>query len=293
MSYDCKVIADTINQVDERILTLEATYPRIIHSEMLTHRDRARNSGSSRAIPWATMSERIQNNPFIPIKWGLEQKGMQSGNDIPQELADLAESLWLQARDTALKFANEIHNIGKTYKEFYGEDKYKDVRIHKSIPNRITEPWMWITVVMTSTCWTNFFKQRVHKDAEVHMERIASMMLDCVKKSRPVEDECHLPYIQDDDWKHLTPEESALEQVLRISTARCARVSYVQHGQKVKSVAADLKLGRDLESSGHWSPFEHPCTSLELQRSGCYKGWKSYRKWFPTECQEGGFPRGD
>jgi len=292
MSFECKVIADTISH-KKRITTLEITYPRFIHAEIMTHRDRARNAGSSRAIPWATMSERIQNHPVIPIKWGLEQKGMQTGDDIPPELAALAEYLWLMARTEAMQYADQIHNIGKTYGQFYGDYKYQDVRIHKSIPNRITEPWMWITVVMTATSWRNFFKQRVDSQAEIHMQEIAKLMLATVKNSDPVEADMHLPYIQEDDWNTPVPlpgpSQSILAQMMKVSTARCARVSYVQHGQKTKSFLADLALGEKLETSGHWSPFEHPAVYTG-ERSGCYNGWQSYRKWFPAECPEEGYP---
>ena len=278
--FDSKVIADTISPLGKRITTLECTYPRFIHSEIMTHRDRGRNSGSSRAIPWPTMCERIENNPVIPIYWGAEQKGMQTSGQIDEP--DLAKKIWLEARDNAIDSAKRLAAIG----------------VHKSLCNRLTEPFMWITVVMTATNWRNFFMQRCHQDAEIHFQKIAGMMRESILKSTPKESMYHLPYIQDDDLDTCEPpvlaalENDPFEVLMQVSTARCARVSYVQHGEKAKSIKIDLGLFDRLykgSAGGHWSPFEHPAMAID-GNSGPYRGWKGYRKLFHSECPEEGYP---
>lgn len=276
--FSSHVIADTINLLGKRITTLEITYPRFIHAEIMTHRDRSRNAGSSRAIPWPTMQKRIEEEPVIPIHWGAEQKGMQTGGEI--NLPGNATAIWLKARDYAMQQAAKLAELG----------------VHKSLCNRLTEPFMWITVVMTSTSWRNFFQQRCHEDAEIHMQEIANLMRSSILKSEPVESIFHLPYIQGDDT-HPTPSIRVMDEFYRIdesqfqiSTARCARVSYVQHGEKRKSVEKDIDLFNRLLGSGHWSPFEHPCIAIADSRSGCYDGWKPYRKFFAYECPQEGYP---
>lgn len=273
------VVADTISPLGDRITTMELTYPRFIHSEMLTHRDRERNSGSSRAIPWPTMMQSIIDDAVVPIKFGAEKSGMITGDEI--DLPEDAKAIWLAHRNQSISAAQRLAELG----------------VHKSLCNRLTEPFMWITVVMTSTCWRNFFRQRRHPDAEIHMQKIAGMMYDSLIISKPVESCYHLPYIQEDDRG--TNEEphvrvlptsdgmhDPLEVLLQVSLARCARVSYIQHGQKAKSIQTDLGLFDRLlagSAGGHWSPFAHPAVAFN-GNSGPYIGWKGYRKFFVNEC---------
>jgi hypothetical protein len=47
----------------------------------MTHRVFSRNAGSSRAIPVKKLIEDVLTDPFIPIFWGSNQKGMQAGEE--------------------------------------------------------------------------------------------------------------------------------------------------------------------------------------------------------------------
>ena len=69
---EAKIIADSINPQGDRITTFLLTYPRFIHSELLTHRVFSRNSASSRAIPFEKMVKMVEEDPFIPIAWQRE-----------------------------------------------------------------------------------------------------------------------------------------------------------------------------------------------------------------------------
>jgi hypothetical protein len=68
---------------------------------------------------------------------------------------------------------------------------------------------------------------------------------------------------------------------LKVSTARCARVSYLTHDGR-RSIEADLDLFDKLATADppHTSPFEHPCTAVEDpgRWSGNVKGWMQYRE---------------
>jgi thymidylate synthase ThyX len=73
------------------------------------------------------------------------------------------------------------------------------------------------------------------------------------------------------------------ELKLRISVARCARVSYLNFEGK-DDYNKDIELSETLSSSGHWSPFEHSAMALSTSEySGNFKGWKQYRKMFNEE----------
>ena len=69
---EAKIVADSINKQGDRITTFLLTYPRFIHSELMTHRMFSRNSASSRAIPFEKMVKDVLENPFIPIAWQKE-----------------------------------------------------------------------------------------------------------------------------------------------------------------------------------------------------------------------------
>ena len=63
------IVADSVNQQGDRLTSLLITFPRILLSEINTHRMLSKNTSSSRAIPFHKMVKAIQENPFIPIAW--------------------------------------------------------------------------------------------------------------------------------------------------------------------------------------------------------------------------------
>lgn len=139
-----EIIADSINYTGKRLTTFKLTFPRIILAEFNTHRMFSRNSASSRAIPFEKMVEAVQNNPFIPIAWQKSHKGMQGSEyftdetfkqrDIQVKYTDEFLKDWLMARDLAVNQAEHLNYSGLT----------------KQICNRLLEPFMWHTVIMTS-----------------------------------------------------------------------------------------------------------------------------------------------
>jgi hypothetical protein len=215
------------------------------------------------------MFDMVINDPVIPIYWGSEKKGMQTGEEIVD--VDKARIVWLQARDDAFKHAQRLQALG----------------VHKSLVNRVIEPYCWIATVMTATEWNNFFRLRAHPDAEIHFQQLAYAIKQRMGESTPRQlraGEWHLPYIEDDD-------RADIETLKRASVARCTRVSYWTHGTKNKSIPKDIDLfGTLMQGSGfgHWSPLGHVAeASSELVRSGPFIGWKQFRKEFPLENVEG------
>lgn len=288
--FKCEIVADSLAPCGKRLTTVVIKYPRFIHSEIMTHRDRERNAASSRAIPWPVMMESIIEEPVIPIRWGSEQRGMQTGAEIDNP--DEATRLWLCARDDAVHWAKKLAELG----------------VHKSLVNRITEPWMWITVVMSATEWGNFFRQRCHSDAEIHFQKIAGMIRESLASAEPTalsDDGWHLPFFDANDWlrlrdmqfsemRELMPDCSQdrnafvmYELARRVSTARVARVSYLTHGDSDRDFAKDVTLFNRLVNGsgfGHWSPHGHIAqASNEKVRSGPFIGFNQYRKLFANE----------
>ncbi len=79
------------------------------------------------------------------------------------------------------------------------------------------------------------------------------------------------------------PEGTALEDKLKIATARCARTSYLTFDGEMNP-EKDFEIHDKLASSGHWSPFEH-CAEANWcdEWSGNFRGWIQYRKKFQNE----------
>jgi hypothetical protein len=66
--------------------------------------------------------------------------------------------------------------------------------------------------------------------------------------------------------------------MLKISVARCARVSYLNFEGKIDN-EKDYDLHDRLMNEGHWSPFEHCATPTSSDTySGNFLGWLQYRK---------------
>lgn len=172
MSYSCKILLDSISETGKRLTTFEITFPRIVLSEFNTHRMFSRNSASSRAIPFVKQLDRVQNNPFIPEQFPVNTKGMQPQTYITQgPLFSYAKNAWKMALEDAIRSAirlqKSISNVVLNK---------EDLTVHKQLVNRLLEPFMWHTVIVTATEWDNFFKLRCDENAQYEIRRIADLM---------------------------------------------------------------------------------------------------------------------
>jgi len=258
-----KVIADSISSNKDRLTTLELTYPRYIHSELLTHRILSRNSSSSRAIPVKTMIEEVKKHPFFPI-FRKNKRGMSTEEDVSKEVLSKAEKVWYLARQEAIGKAEELANLG----------------VHKQIVNRILEPYSHITTIVSATDYSNFFNLRISEAAQDEIRELAIAMRNAITTHTPTElvrDDWHLPYILDHEVDKYS------DKILRkLSVARCARVSYLNHDNSLPDVAKDIELHDRLFKDKHLSPFEHVAIPM-LGRYGNFLGFKQYRQYLEEE----------
>lgn len=65
---EARIEADSVSPAGSRITTFVLTYPRFIHSELMTHRVFSRNAASSRAIPFSRMVRMVRDNPAGPVQ---------------------------------------------------------------------------------------------------------------------------------------------------------------------------------------------------------------------------------
>lgn len=248
------VIADSISKEGIRLTTFNVTFPRYILAEVNTHRALSRNYASSRAIPTAKLVERVRRESFKPIKWAQNITGMQAGAELPNDIAAQAEVVWKEAATAAALCA----------------EKLVALNVHKQWAGRLVEPFVTVTGIITATDWANFFALRTHEDAQPEFRALAVAMKRAHEESAPTQlepGEWHLPYVGVEDFRPLQMASGQLgvellELAKKVSTARCARVSYLNHDGSKPSIEKDLALYERLAGSTpiHASPLEHQAT---------------------------------
>lgn len=270
MTYSARVLLDSVSPAGVRVTTMEWTYPRFMHAELMTYRQFSRNTSSSRAIPVRKMVRNVWKNPAGPVAYGKNQKGMQARAELHGWRRWLAVRCWYAARYPAILAALLLVWLG----------------LHKQVANRLLEPWMWITAIITANepAFQHCFAQRCHPDAQPEFQHIATLARAAFDASTPVERIVHAPLLTDADYHELArigPASLQMSTILGISTARCARVSYLTHDGR-RSPADDLRLYDDLRSADppHTSPFEHVLTASDdpERRSGNVVGWIQHRE---------------
>lgn len=222
-----KIVEDSISN-GNRLVTYCWEYPRMIHSEVMTHRVMSRNAASSRAIPAAKLRQRITDNPAAPVHWGQNQAGMQAGAEISD--VEAAKSWWLRGRDLMAAHHAEGEKLG----------------LHKQIVNRVIEPWMTIALVVSMTDHANFFFLRNHHAAEPSIQIVAKLAWEAFNNHAPTQvavGDWHLPYVDEDRGMYHP------DFLSKLSAARCARVSYLTH-EGTRDVAKDIELHDRLVGQG-------------------------------------------
>jgi hypothetical protein len=284
---EAKIVAHSISPRGEELITYELVFPRFLLAELNTHRMFSKNSASSRAIPFKKMVEMVDNDPFVPIAWQKEHKGMQGSEYLDKQYSFECEQQWLNAKDDALKQADILSGYGAT----------------KQLCNRLLEPFMWHKVLLTTgkEGLQNFFSLRcsqyeifndnnelvifksikdamnncenpnqsneywrsVNKgQAEIHMMELAESMYDTYNESVPQKLEAgdwHIPYCE--ELLDLAAGKGFTYQyIIKASTGMCARTSYLTVGDD-KSPSIETLIGiHDKMAEAvpfHASPFEH------------------------------------
>ena len=248
---EAKVICDSVSESGTRITTFQVRAPKFIDAELRTHRMLSQNSSSDRAIPFNKM---VGKDCYIPMDIRKNQKGMQgydeiSGYDGVRFLLDLDEIY-----DFTVEKLTPWNGI-----------------VHKQHLNRYLLGFSMQDKVITGTEWDNFFNLRLAADAQPEIQEVAQKMKEAMNASTPKmlePGEWHLPYVEFDVIGReyfddtISQRFLCLDEAIKCSAARCARVSYGNHDGSDPDVEKDLKLYDFLVSSGHLSPLEHQATPM-------------------------------
>lgn len=259
-----KIICDSINQYGVRITTWELIYPRIVHSELMTHRMLSKNSASSRAIPIASMIQTIRDTPAEPEAWGKNQPGMQAKEELQGDALDRVKYLWNRAKEFACDISQQMADEGA----------------HKQIANRVTEPYQHMKVVLTGTDFNNLWWLRDHPDADPTIWALVKEMHYRYENNKPdilQPGMWHLPYVL---WEYAgetdnlcqifydeNDREITLEQAQMISVSCCAQLSYRKSDGSLEKAENIFK--KLIESKPcHASPTEHQAVCIDTQNLG-------------------------
>jgi len=148
------------------------------------------------------------------------------------------------------------------------------------------EPYSRISVVCTATEWENWYELRDHEDAQPDIQDLAHTMITAYEASTPRvvkykgsgsdARNWHLPYISLEERIKFP-----VADLLAMSAARCARVSYLTHDKQNPTRDADISLYERLVLSKplHASPLEHQAFAADVNGS-CRNftgGWFQHR----------------
>lgn len=318
-------ILDSISHQNIRLHTQLWRNPKFIHQESLRHRklyihdflfdyDFSFSVSSARAIPFKILLNEVRDDNLraAPVLWGAEQKGMSPGDELDDEdkfhpenrgyykAKSLAQTIWKEAACSAANKAERLADIG----------------VHKSICNRIIEPFIHVNCLVTATTpgWMNFFGLRLDRASDPTLRALAEASWKIWNESKPNKLEpgqWHLPFANDEETIlnviNSYPPGSKFDEVndlIKISVARCARLSYLSfETKKCSTIEEDLDLYNRLVSGPiiHASPAEHQATPdklcdpldnppsltpdwIHLEQSGNFgPGWRQFRKLLPNE----------
>lgn len=254
-----EMVKDTINiETGKRLTTMLWTFPRMILSEVNTHRKMSGNTSSSRAISIDRLIHTVEHDPFIPTVWTKNEPGMQGYETLDGVAALQAAFEWKMASESALQAAAKLQKLG----------------LHKQIVNRVLEPFMWCKKLVSFTEFNNFLNQRNHPAAEPHMRILARAVQAAIQESYPeykASGEWHIPFD--------LGEGSSLEDRLVFSTACAAHTSYTVVGEdkpmtldKAHVIYAKLVEGDPV----HASPFEHCAIALARSRPAVSRNFDTW-----------------
>ena len=305
-----EIVADSANSFGDRLTSLVLTYPRIIHSEMMTHRMFSRNASSSRAVPVDKMIKAVRENTFCPFEFQKSHKGMQGSEYFTGIERQECINLWLESAELALQQA----------------EKMKAKGISKQIINRILEPYQYYKVLITGSKegWENFFKLRnpsyswqgkgefkswkdlvkshfkegasrdwvdglentsvlerlqINKgQAEIHMMMLSEKIYDCIQESVPLqlkENQWHIPMISDLESLKLSTDDQ-----IKLSVGRAANTSYTVVGdEKELTLEHAIKIHDKCVELVHSSVFEHCARAMSDEEYECFlKGEREINK---------------
>jgi thymidylate synthase ThyX len=290
------LVSNPMELPDVTPITLELTYPRYIHAQFLMHRSFARNVASNRARPVAKTIAAVEGDPVNPQWRAKAPRGMQpSSEPVPIETQNEAQKIWDEARRHAIEAAKKFDALGVA-KELANRVlepfqmittvasttlskwcQFIYIRHHPDAQKEISDlagcvKCLFDAYFPTARQTIKQFVQEPNNNLVIPLSRWIYYYI------------LHCPYVTYDEVKQVFGsqmveisnsydrrpitemgfDEELIEQLaelMAISAARCARVSYTPFvGGKDHDNSADFELFTRLATADppHASPLEHP-----------------------------------
>jgi hypothetical protein len=260
---------------ETEIFTVEACYPSFLIKEWVNFPE---ISHCFREVTPDGVARQVQDNPAMPVLWPKAHGKMQ-GSEVFDSTLSL-EHQWEDCRDGVLSFTRNLKEQG----------------LSKQLTNRLLEPWVMTTDVMTFTREgiESFLKLRHphakigHRDyagppentpplqtrwedkvnltfpAEYNIQQLAIEMKAAMDASNPTELEegqWHLPFVEQKELESAVIFDGsgriAYDPLIKLSAARCAFTN------DSKSIEQDLDGAAFLTKEHRWSPFEHQAQMID------------------------------
>lgn len=278
-----------------RLDSIYVVFPKMVLGERNRHRAFSLSDRSSRAVPPEKLITEIRSGEGLamPAKFRRRTTGMGGGEELTGDELIQAQLGWIE---DALNAADSAERAS--------------LREAKETVNRRLDMFIYMHSLQTGTRdgWMNFHGLRLDGGADPTIQVLAQRCFDSYKTAEPERmspGTWHLPFVDtavDDVWIRrdgVSIPESALQNAIDLSAARCAHLSYndLETGQRMTieralTIAEKLKDFRPL----HASPFEHQATPDELHHNnhlagiwqrpsehGNLPGWRQARKMIPGE----------
>jgi hypothetical protein len=203
-----EMIKDSVSESSVRLCTMRLTYPRIIHSHVLLHRDRVRT----------VKSQGVEAGLFVPLKF----KATDGGDDISEPVK--ACKIWSDAYKAVLECCNQLQSIGTS----------------ERLTRVLLQPFQYVTVLMTATEWQHFISI-IKNIEEYHAVLLANTINAVLHESIPEliqPGHWHLPFISKDELN------LGLDYVKKLSASRCVQFGRDLKSYSTKSYS-DLVTRKD------------------------------------------------
>lgn len=209
------------------LITLEIEHPEYVHAQTIRTSWLSPNYVSHRT---SAFSNGVKF--YVPDKFHAKGKGMTPGAESPADMQEYALETWLEACNMSWVYAKRMDDAGFAFEESF----------------RLIAPPHLMRGVLTATehSWRHFIALRTHKGADNAMQLWAYMVKEAIDDVEWQIGDEHIPY-----WSPELDQMVPLEKV-KISAARCARVSFGEPGANPK----DLKLAESMIARNEPSPFE-------------------------------------
>ena len=267
-------------------------------------------------IAWSKPHKGMQGTEYYTVPNTIESK-IKKWLEARDAAVLTAKNLDIDTIEVKERVCLDYRDIVEDNYKFVKHETFNPVS--KQLKNRILEPWMWVTQLCTGTreSFEHLFNQRCpiynvenlkftsKKDAiglfpylkdmtdlewlqcnsgqaEIHFMDLAEKMYDALNESTPdvlKEGEWHIPF-QEEIWKGKQAEK--LEDVIKMSCAMTARVSYTTiNDNEVLTLEKAKKIYDKCVKSGHFSVVGHcaKCMSYEEYESW-YKGFMKTTYYF-------------